>query len=95
MGVCNSIVPVLSALIDSPSSPLIGWGVIGLSNLKSDNRGEMWHVAPVSMMKGSEVREQLAEKEVGKLEDMEKALEKGVEGRVSENVKKEWFAKSM
>jgi hypothetical protein len=37
-----------------PPKPLMGWGVIGRKDLKSERKGEIWQEAPVSMMKGSE-----------------------------------------
>ena len=46
------MVPMPKASTDEPPSPLMGWGVMGLSDWKSERNGEMWQEAPESMMKG-------------------------------------------
>jgi hypothetical protein len=46
------MVPTPTASMDRPPNPLIGWGLMGEREVKSEMFGEMWQVAPLSRMKG-------------------------------------------
>ena len=66
--------PIPTALIVWLPRPFIGCGLIGWMEKKSERKGEIWQVAPVSIMKGREglegedVMEEEAEKTDEKLE---------------------------
>jgi hypothetical protein len=55
--------------------PVIGWGLMGLIDLKSERHGEIWQEAPESIIKGkepSEEEEEEEEEEEGTSEEAEK-----------------------
>ena len=41
-----------TASMDNPPRPLIGWGSIVQREIKSEAKGEIWQLAPLSRMKG-------------------------------------------
>jgi len=68
------MVPTPTALIACVPRPLIGWGEMGRMEAKSERKGEMWQVAPVSMIKGREEAEGVIE-EKRDWEEVESAVE--------------------
>ena len=52
--IVSLMVPTPTASIECPANPLIGWGRMGHIFLKSERIGDMWHEAPVSIIKGRE-----------------------------------------
>ena len=44
--------PMPTALMDNPPRPLIRWGSIVQREIKSEGKGEIWQLAPLSRMKG-------------------------------------------
>jgi hypothetical protein len=82
--VINSIEPTPMAWMAFPLKPLMGWGVMGRKLLKSERNGEMWHEAPVSIMKGSEGERALVEEETKRAEEEETTEEERETGREGE-----------
>ena len=52
---------------------------MGRRHLKSERTGEMWHVAPVSIMKGRDEGEEEDEEEIENAEEKEMEGEGGLE----------------
>ena len=52
------IVPMPTADTEEFPRPVIGWGLMGLINLKSERHGEIWQEAPESIIKGKEPSEE-------------------------------------
>ena len=50
----SSMVPMPRAQTECDPRPLIGCAWIGQRSLKSDSKGKIWQVAPVSIRKGRE-----------------------------------------
>jgi hypothetical protein len=76
--VTNSIEPIPRAWIALPPKPLMGWGVMGRNDLKSERKGEIWQEAPVSIMKGSEGESAEGDEETKRALEEEERME-GVE----------------